>query len=60
MNPLVAAVIFFAVVGGIMWLAAPKNEQELNDYLKRKCEQRGGVYYDQDLGNGVHKVCHGV
>jgi hypothetical protein len=60
MNGLVAAVIFFAVVLGIIWLAAPRNEQELADYLKRRCEQRGGVYYDQDLGNGIHRVCHGI
>jgi hypothetical protein len=44
----------------LMWLAAPRNVQELMEYLKRKCEQRGGVFHVQDLGNGVQKVCHGV
>jgi hypothetical protein len=59
MNGWTIAVILLAVFG-LIWLATPKNEQELTEYLKRRCEQRGGFFHDQDLGNGVHKVCHGI
>jgi hypothetical protein len=54
----VAAII--AAVLGLIWLSTPKNEQELMEYLQRKCERRGGTFYVQDLGKGIQKVCHGV
>lgn len=55
-----SALIGLALIFGLVWLLSPKSEQELNDHLRRRCERRGGVFYDQNLGNGVHQICHGV
>ncbi|WP_145927927.1 hypothetical protein [Bradyrhizobium neotropicale] len=54
------AFVFFLAVGGLLWLFGPKNEQELMDHARRTCERRGGIFYDKDLGNGVHQLCHDV
>jgi hypothetical protein len=60
MSALVHGLLGVLAIRGLAWLFAPKTEKELMDHARGTCERRGGVFYDKDLDNGVHQLCHDI
>jgi hypothetical protein len=54
----IIACILVMIAVSLIWLSIPKTEAEREAYLKRKCEQRGGQYYLEEIRPGTVRFCH--